>query len=259
MGCTSSQSAVNNNSNDKKNEIYAPKPTADLKKAESDNSSNVNENDKSKSETVVSLPKEVISSPDTAALTNSKPKSSAPEGVNFKPIHSAIRWKKTRGEVESLITSAEAANCKDTGNGNCPLHIAAQNGHLEYVELLIEKLADVNCQNNKGNTPLHMALSYDYVDVANALINAGANQDLVNAAGHPARKGLDGDKCLPVVMLGVAKTTANAMAALMMCEENQRDLDKGSFVNTGLKVKKEIGDEWTNEVNNKFKQVLELI
>jgi len=194
----------------------------------------------------------------STASSLSPPPSSGPEvegEVNFKPIHSAIRWKKPVSEVMPLITGRAAANARDTGNGNCPLHIAAQNGHLELVNLLISKGGDVNSQNGKGNTALHMALSYDYVDVARALINAGASLDLENGTGIPARRGLEGDKCLPVVLLGLAETTQSALDALQLCDQNLQDLDKASFISTCLKTKKALGDQWTDPVQAKFREV----
>mmetsp|Transcript_10895 Transcript_10895/g.16604 ORF Transcript_10895/g.16604 Transcript_10895/m.16604 type:complete len:233 (+) Transcript_10895:73-771(+) len=182
-------------------------------------------------------------------------KTSDSTDMNWKQIHSAIRWNKPTEEVRAMLTK-ELANSKDTGNGNFPLHIASQNGHLNLVELLIECGADINCQNFKGNTPLHMALSYDYIDVAEFLISAGVDMDLKNESDIPARKGLEGDKCLAAVYLAAAKNTDDAVKALQKCLKSIEDLDKATFAATGLRVKKSIGGEWTDEVNTLFKEVL---
>lgn len=177
--------------------------------------------------------------------------------VTFKTIHSAIRWNKPDMDVAALITSKDIANMKDTGNGNLPLHIAAQNGHFNLVKLLLEKGGEINGQNNKLNTPLHMSLSYDYIEVSEWLISHGADVNLENASGIPARRGIDGDKCLGAVYLGEAQSTADLIAAFQMCIAATGDLDKASFAALGLRQKKTLGaDIWTTEVQDKFKAVM---
>lgn len=177
------------------------------------------------------------------------------EPISFKTIHSAIRWQKPISEVECLLTSEEAVNIEDTGNGNVPLHIAAQNGHIDHVQLLIRKKANVNLRNKKGNTPLHMAIGYDYIDCAEALLAAGADAEITNDAGHPAKRGIDGDKCIPAIRLALASSTIEAAAALEECSKNVSELDKAGFVSTGLKTKKNLGEQWTKELQDSFKEI----
>ena len=45
---------------------------------------------------------------------------------------------------------------QDPNNGNTTMHIAAQNGNVQMVELAISAGADVNQQNKGGQTGLHM-------------------------------------------------------------------------------------------------------
>ncbi|KAJ1417580.1 ankyrin repeat-containing domain protein, partial [Ochromonadaceae sp. CCMP2298] len=71
----------------------------------------------------------------------------------------------------------------DAGNGNQPIHIAAQNGHFEALQLLISKRADANAKNLKGNTPIHMSVGYDYFECAMLLIEAGGKPMATNVAG----------------------------------------------------------------------------
>jgi glyoxylase-like metal-dependent hydrolase (beta-lactamase superfamily II) len=52
-----------------------------------------------------------------------------------------------------------------------PLHYACQGGHLETVEFLICKGADVNAANINGETPLHYAAYMGHTDVVKALMN----------------------------------------------------------------------------------------
>jgi len=47
-------------------------------------------------------------------------------------------------------------NVKDD-YGCTPLHDAAEYGHLEIAEMLIDRAPDVNALDNKGDTPLDLA------------------------------------------------------------------------------------------------------
>ena len=81
--------------------------------------------------------------------------------------------------------------------------------------------------------------------------------NLENTSGQPARKGIDGDKCLAAVYLGEAQSTADLLAAFEMCSAAVEDLDKASFAGLGLRQKKALGaDIWTPEVQEKFKGVM---
>merc|ERR1719498_492368 len=105
--------------------------------------------------------------------------------------HSAIRWGKPIEELEPLVTDVD---CQDSGNGNRPIHIAAQNGHLEIVKWLIGKKCNVDAQNSTGATALHMAVAYDSYFVVEALLAGHADSTIKNQAGNESITGLDGDK-----------------------------------------------------------------
>lgn len=60
-----------------------------------------------------------------------------------------------------------------------PLYFAAQGGHLNIVEILLESGADPGAQSTWG-TPLHIATRSGHVDVAKVLLQFGADP---NAAG----------------------------------------------------------------------------
>ncbi len=175
--------------------------------------------------------------------------------VKFKPIHSAVRWNKPVEEVEILLSSPAAVNCPDTSNGNCPIHIAAQNGHDEMIKLLIAKGADLNMKNGKGNTGIHMAIGYDYFNVAKLLIAAGADENLQNDLGFPSYLGLEGDKAMGIAALVCAQTAADVDEAFKLCEERLERLNRINFVTAGLKAKKNIGELWTAEHQIQFKSI----
>lgn len=177
-------------------------------------------------------------------------------GFNFKPIHSAVRWNsKPIEEIEQLLNSPEAVNCVDTDNGNRPIHIAAQNGHLNVIELLIRKNAELDVLNGKGNTAYHMALGYDYYDVAMALSNAGARTDIVNEAGSPGYRGLEGDKTLGIAAFISATSTEQVEHAFRLCEGKLDEVDKVQFIQAGLKQKKALGAAWTPAIQDKFREI----
>ena len=202
----------------------------------------------------------VATSSPTAVVDNNAGENAEPKGEKFdewRAVHSAIRWKKPIEEIESLIVSKEAANCYDDTNGNRPIHIAAQNGHLDQLMLLIRKGADVNAQNMKGNTAFHMALSYDYYDCVQALQNAGADLDIKNSAGHSARKGLDGDKSIAILSLLAAKSQEEAATALQAIEKAPpEEVERATVAAAGLKTRKSLGTAWTTELQEKLKSIL---
>lgn len=76
---------------------------------------------------------------------------------------SALHWAAIKGQapvVKSLLElipfeSIEAEDDK----GNNPLHLAALNGHLHGVRLLIRAQADLEATNNRNETPLDLAVA----------------------------------------------------------------------------------------------------
>jgi len=62
----------------------------------------------------------------------------------------------------------------DGRNNKEPLHWAAERGHLEVVEFLISKGADMNAKNVEDETPLHYAAGYGYLDVVKLLVSKSA-------------------------------------------------------------------------------------
>lgn len=175
--------------------------------------------------------------------------------VNFKPIHSAIRWNKPISEIEQLLSSSAAVNCVDASNGNRPIHIAAQNGHEDIIKLLIAKDVELNAKNAKGNTGIHMAVGYDYYTVAKLLIAAGADETLTNDLDIPSNLGLEGDKAMGIAALVCAESSDDVDEALNLCEDKIEKLNKINFVSAGLKAKKVLGTAWTPEHQAKFKGI----
>ena len=65
-----------------------------------------------------------------------------------------------------------------------PLHLAADNGHKEMVELLIANGADVNAKNKNGNTPLDSSSLSKQTETADLLRkHGGKTSEELKAAG----------------------------------------------------------------------------
>lgn len=73
-------------------------------------------------------------------------------------------------------------------SGRAAIHIAAQNGHVDMIAVMIEKGVDVNLMEDSpavpGTTPLHEACSRGHAEVAKLLIQAGADDTIKNAKGE---------------------------------------------------------------------------
>jgi len=67
--------------------------------------------------------------------------------------------------------------------GSSPLLIAALNGHLEVVDILIKKGANVNHRGPDLWTPLHAACFYGHMEVACLLLGYGADPNAINLGG----------------------------------------------------------------------------
>ncbi|XP_041370018.1 E3 ubiquitin-protein ligase MIB2-like isoform X2 [Gigantopelta aegis] len=71
-------------------------------------------------------------------------------------------------------------------NGITCLHIAANDGKLEIVKLLVEKGFDVNAKDLSGNTALLKALKKKHIDVSRFLIETGTDLEISNDNGQSA-------------------------------------------------------------------------
>lgn len=61
--------------------------------------------------------------------------------------------------------------------GTSPLHLAAQNNHLEVAEMLLRAGISKDARTKVDRTPLHMAAYEGHLEIVEALITHGADID----------------------------------------------------------------------------------
>ena len=92
-------------------------------------------------------------------------------------------------ELEKLFLEGINPDSKDK-YGNTLLIISAQNNNKRILKICLRYGAQINMQNIMGNTALHFAKEYGYDDIFEYLIKKGANPEIKNLRGVPARCGL---------------------------------------------------------------------
>ena len=87
--------------------------------------------------------------------------------------------------VQHLYNGDGELNMMDN-DGNTPIGWAAEYGHKDVVELLIELKSDVNKSGSDRYTPLMVAANRGHLDVVKVLLEHGADKELVNKYGRKA-------------------------------------------------------------------------
>ncbi|MCG8339713.1 MAG: ankyrin repeat domain-containing protein [Cytophagales bacterium] len=70
------------------------------------------------------------------------------------------------------------------GYGKTALHWAAENGHGEVVELLLDSGAQVEATDKEGQTPLHLAVEEKKEEIVRMIVEKGREEELTRAI-HP--------------------------------------------------------------------------
>jgi ankyrin repeat protein len=97
-------------------------------------------------------------------------------------------------DVVELLVKAGAEVNKPDSHGQTPLRVAARNGRTDIVKFLLSKGAEVDTKGNDGATPLEHAASKGHLDIVKLLVEKGANINLQDkegdfALGEAARHG----------------------------------------------------------------------
>ena len=78
-------------------------------------------------------------------------------------------------KLEADIAAGVNQNDEPHVDGVTGLHVAAQRGHLEVVDLLLAAGADPTIKDEEDRTPLLLAIKGNYGEVASSLVKAGAD------------------------------------------------------------------------------------
>ena len=85
----------------------------------------------------------------------------------------------TRPAIEVLLRAGVSRDTR-TKVDRTPLHVAAQEGHLDIVNLLIMHGADIDAKDLLRMTPLHWAVERGFTDIVEALLGSGADPECEN-------------------------------------------------------------------------------
>ncbi len=104
----------------------------------------------------------------------------------FTPLDNLIRLDMAEGETTGLLRKHGGMTGEKLKLGTTLLHIAAKEGKMETIELLIASGADVNAKDKNGETPLDYAISTDHTVIADLLRkHDGKTKRELKAAGKP--------------------------------------------------------------------------
>ena len=91
------------------------------------------------------------------------------------------------GLMEDILKRYQGSNAPITdGAGNSLIALAAIQGDVGMIKLLLARGMDANTQNHQGNTPLHFAVSGRHLKCIDTLLQAQVSEDLENEDGHTA-------------------------------------------------------------------------
>lgn len=114
-------------------------------------------------------------------------------------------------KVNTLLKSVDA-NSQDE-DGNTPLMVAAQDGNVEVIKLLLKKKSSLETKNKIGDTALSLAVGGDQPEAAKILIKAGANVDV-----------LVGGESNDTLLIAAAKSSADITNLIL--KKNKKVLNK---------------------------------
>jgi len=89
-------------------------------------------------------------------------------------------------KLKTMYELGQVTEDEQNVDGVTAIHVAAQGGHLEVVELLIEAGADVTILDDESRSPLMLAVKGNYGEVAAVLVKSGAdpNTPYVDSEGE---------------------------------------------------------------------------
>jgi len=98
-------------------------------------------------------------------------------------------------------------------NGSTPLIVAASVGHLQVVDYLLNKGADIQAVNKMGMGALHYAVIGEHLDVVKLLIEKGADVNIPSMMGSPFHRAVFGGNMEMIRLLLGAGADIDAVMA----------------------------------------------
>eukprot|EP00027_Filamoeba_sp_ATCC50430_P013293 CAMPEP_0168564146 /NCGR_PEP_ID=MMETSP0413-20121227/13075_1 /TAXON_ID=136452 /ORGANISM="Filamoeba nolandi, Strain NC-AS-23-1" /LENGTH=979 /DNA_ID=CAMNT_0008595769 /DNA_START=183 /DNA_END=3119 /DNA_ORIENTATION=- len=117
-----------------------------------------------------------------AIIKKRKPDLKAPTKEGTKLLKEVLE-----GDVKGITAALSAKtkepiiNSHDEKSGDTSLHIAAELGYREVVQLLLEKGADTSAINKSGQTPLHVGTKKGQLDIIGLILSHGAKVDAIDS------------------------------------------------------------------------------
>ena len=111
------------------------------------------------------------------------------------PIFSAVRNGRVSEAQDILVHGLNAFNVDERDSfGNTVLIVAAQNNRKRVTKMSVRAGVPLDARNKQGNTALHYCFGYGYYELGEYLIDKGADDRIVNAAGETPYDGLSVDQ-----------------------------------------------------------------
>ncbi|CAG9822554.1 unnamed protein product [Phaedon cochleariae] len=98
--------------------------------------------------------------------------------LGTSPLHLAAQ--NNHLEITEILLRAGISKDARTKVDRTPLHMAAYEGHLDIVETLLKHGADIDSKDLLGMTPLHWAVQNGHLEIVAHLIRHGASINKVN-------------------------------------------------------------------------------
>ena len=155
------------------------------------------------------------------------------DGNGNTPLHYAAEWKLDTS-ISYIIQKGGQVDKKNS-NGETPLFNAVKSDSAATVKLLISKGASPDTRDLLGNTPLHYSVRWNALHAANELIQNGCTVDLKNTSGKTA-------------LSDAARSGAKAMVSLL--------LSKGANINASDATGKTV---LTDAIQSQYAEMVQLL